>query len=134
MLRRPPGSTRTDTLFPYTTLFRSPGVFTNIFASHDQIARLIDDPRVVGVTVTGSERAGAAAAERAGRNLKKTVMELGGSDPFIVLPDAPLEAGGDAALLGRLVHTGQSGIAARRVMLGGARKKGVSGKRGRERE
>src|SRR3546814_6011264 len=100
MIRRPPRSTRTDTLFPYTTLFRSllesagapPGVFTNIFASHDQIARLIDDPRVVGVTVTGSERAGAAVAERAGRNLKKTVMELGGSDPFIVLPDAPLEA------------------------------------------
>src|SRR3546814_15916045 len=57
-----------------------PGVFTNIFASHDQIARLIDDPRVVGVTVTGSERAGAAVAERAGRNLKKTVRELGGSD------------------------------------------------------
>src|SRR3546814_571557 len=96
-----------------------PGVFTNIFASHDQIARLIDDPRVVGVTVTGSERAGAAVAERAGRNLKKTVMELGGSDPFIVLPDAPLEAAVDAALLGRLFNTGQSCISAKRIIVVG---------------
>jgi succinate-semialdehyde dehydrogenase/glutarate-semialdehyde dehydrogenase len=67
------------------------GAYTNIFASTDQVGRLIEDPRVRGVTVTGSERAGAAVAERAGRALKKSVMELGGSDPFIVLEDAPLE-------------------------------------------
>ena len=95
------------------------GVFTNLFASHEQVGRLIDDPRIVGVTVTGSERAGAAIAERAGRNLKKTVMELGGSDPFIVLPDAPLEAAVDAALLGRLFNTGQSCISAKRIIVVG---------------
>ena len=74
------------------------GIYTNIFASSDQIATLIDDRRVRGVTVTGSERTGAAVAERAGRNLKKSVMELGGSDPFIVLEDAPMEAALDNAL------------------------------------
>jgi succinate-semialdehyde dehydrogenase/glutarate-semialdehyde dehydrogenase len=96
-----------------------PGVFTNIFASHEQIGRLIEDPRIVGVTVTGSERAGAAIAERAGRNLKKTVMELGGSDPFIVLPDAPLDGAVDAALFGRMFNTGQSCISAKRIIVVG---------------
>ena len=85
-----------------------PGAYTNIFASLNQIGRVIEDPRVCGVTVTGSERAGAAVAERAGRNLKKSVMELGGSDPFLVLEDAPLEASIDAAIFGRMFNTGQS--------------------------
>src|SRR6266704_5295144 len=67
------------------------GVYTNVFASIDQIGRVIEDPRIAGVTVTGSERAGAAVAERAGRSLKKAVMELGGSDPLIVLEDADLD-------------------------------------------
>lgn len=95
------------------------GVFTNVFASHDQIARLIDDPRIVGVTVTGSERAGARIAELAGRSLKKAVLELGGSDPFIVLGDAPLENAADAALLGRMANAGQSCIAAKRMIVVG---------------
>ncbi|HVI36196.1 MAG TPA: aldehyde dehydrogenase family protein, partial [Gaiellales bacterium] len=61
------------------------GAYINIYASNDQIADVIADPRVQGVSVTGSERAGAAVAEIAGRNLKKVVLELGGSDPFILL-------------------------------------------------
>ncbi|HWS68972.1 MAG TPA: NAD-dependent succinate-semialdehyde dehydrogenase [Steroidobacteraceae bacterium] len=96
-----------------------PGLYTNIFASNEQIARLIDDPRIRGVTVTGSERAGAAVAERAGRALKKTVMELGGSDPFIVLEDAPLEPTLDSAILGRLLNAGQSCVAAKRFIVVG---------------
>jgi succinate-semialdehyde dehydrogenase / glutarate-semialdehyde dehydrogenase len=93
------------------------GVYTNIFADFDQVARLIDDPRVRGVTVTGSERAGAAVAERAGRNLKKSVMELGGSDPFIVLEDAPLQPTLDNAVWGRMNNTGQSCVASKRIIV-----------------
>jgi acyl-CoA reductase-like NAD-dependent aldehyde dehydrogenase len=72
------------------------GVYTNVFASIDQIGRLIEDPRIAGVTVTGSERAGSAVAERAGRSLKKAVMELGGSDPLISQGLASLDAGDPA--------------------------------------
>ena len=93
------------------------GIYTNIFANFDQVGRLIDDTRIRGVTVTGSERAGAAVAERAGRNLKKSVMELGGSDPFIVLEDAPLEPTLDNALWGRMNNTGQSCVASKRFIV-----------------
>ena len=95
------------------------GVFTNLYASHDQISSLIADPRVVGVTVTGSERAGAKIAELAGKSLKKVVLELGGSDPFIVLPDASLETAADAALLGRMANAGQSCVATKRMIVVG---------------
>jgi succinate-semialdehyde dehydrogenase/glutarate-semialdehyde dehydrogenase len=95
------------------------GLYTNIFATVDQVAWLIDDFRIRGVTVTGSERAGAAVAERAGRALKKSVMELGGSDPFIVLEDAPLEPTLDNALWGRMNNTGQSCVAAKRFIVVG---------------
>jgi succinate-semialdehyde dehydrogenase/glutarate-semialdehyde dehydrogenase len=95
------------------------GVYTNIFASNDQVAALIDDPRVRGVTVTGSEAAGAAVAGRAGRALKKSVMELGGSDPFIVLEDAPLEPTLDNAVLGRLFNGGQSCVSSKRFIVVG---------------
>lgn len=95
------------------------GTYTNLYASFDQIAGLIDDPRIRGVTVTGSERAGAAVAERAGRALKKSVMELGGSDALIVLPDAPIEPTLDNALWGRMNNTGQSCVAAKRVIVVG---------------
>ena len=94
-----------------------PGAYTNIFASLNQIGRVIEDPRVCGVTVTGSERAGAAVAERAGRHLKKSVMELGGSDPFLVLEDAPLEASIDAAIFGRMFNTGQSCVSSKRIIV-----------------
>ena len=61
------------------------GVYLNVFATHEQVAAMIADPRLRGVSLTGSERAGAAVAEAAGRNLKKVVLELGGSDAYIVL-------------------------------------------------
>jgi succinate-semialdehyde dehydrogenase / glutarate-semialdehyde dehydrogenase len=96
------------------------GVYSNIFASIEQINHVVDDPRVRGVTVTGSARAGSAVAERAGRNLKKAVMELGGSDPFIVLDDAPLESAIESATFGRLVNAGQSCIASKRIIVVGA--------------
>jgi succinate-semialdehyde dehydrogenase/glutarate-semialdehyde dehydrogenase len=98
------------------------GIYTNLFATFDQVGRLIDDVRIRGVTVTGSERAGAAVAERAGRNLKKSVMELGGSDPFIVLEDAPLQPALDNALWGRMNNTGQSCVAAKRFIVVGKRR------------
>src|SRR3954447_24862780 len=68
------------------------GAYTNIYATNDQIADVIADPRVQGVSVTGSERAGAAVAEIAGRNLKKVVLELGGSDPFVLLSTDDLDS------------------------------------------
>lgn len=95
------------------------GVYTNVFASFDQVARLIDDPRVRGVMVTGSERAGATVAERAGRNMKKSVLELGGSDALIILPDAPLAPTVDNAIWGRMNNTGQSCVAAKRIVVVG---------------
>ena len=105
----------------FARLFESagapPGAYTNIFASIGQVERLIEDSRVRGVTVTGSERAGSAVAERAGRHLKKSVMELGGSDPFIVLEDAPLEASIEAALFGRMFNTGQSCVSSKRIIV-----------------
>ncbi|MBA4143994.1 MAG: aldehyde dehydrogenase family protein [Nitrosospira sp.] len=95
------------------------GVYTNIFASIEQTERLVDDPRVRGVTLTGSERAGAAVAARAGRSLKKSVMELGGSDPLIVLEDAPMESTLDAALFGRMFNAGQSCVGSKRIIVVG---------------
>jgi succinate-semialdehyde dehydrogenase / glutarate-semialdehyde dehydrogenase len=93
------------------------GVYTNIFASIEQVGRVIEDPRVRGVTLTGSERAGAAVAERAGRNLKKSVMELVGSDPMIVLEDAPLEWTIDGAVAGRMLNTGQCCAGTKRIIV-----------------
>jgi succinate-semialdehyde dehydrogenase/glutarate-semialdehyde dehydrogenase len=95
------------------------GVYTNVFASIDQIGRVIEDPRIAGVTVTGSERAGAAVAERAGRSLKKAVMELGGSDPLIVLEDAGLDHAVAGALFGRMFNTGQSCVSSKRIIVVG---------------
>ncbi len=95
------------------------GVLTNLFASIEQVARVIDDDRVRGVTLTGSERAGASVAERAGRNLKRCVMELGGSDPLIVLEDAPLEASLNGALAGRMFNAGQCCVGTKRIIIVG---------------
>jgi succinate-semialdehyde dehydrogenase/glutarate-semialdehyde dehydrogenase len=93
------------------------GAYRNIYASNEQIASMIADPRLVGVSLTGSERAGAAVAEVAGRNLKKVVLELGGSDPFILLSTDDLDATVDAAVSGRIDNNGQACNAAKRFVV-----------------
>lgn len=95
------------------------GVYTNLFCSFSQIATIIDDFRVRGVTLTGSERAGASVAERAGRQLKKVVLELGGSDPFIVLSDADLVAAVKEGAEGRLQVMGQVCVSSKRFIVVG---------------
>jgi succinate-semialdehyde dehydrogenase/glutarate-semialdehyde dehydrogenase len=97
------------------------GVYTNAFLSNDQVAKLIDDPRTRGVALTGSERAGESLASRAGKNLKKSTMELGGSDPFIVLEDYDLEDAVKMAVVGRIGNTGQTCIGAKRFIFVGPR-------------
>jgi len=91
--------------------------YVNIFATNDQIADMIADPRIHGVSLTGSERAGAAVAEIAGRNLKKVVLELGGSDAFIVLYASDLDETVKSATRGRMSNTGQACNAAKRFVV-----------------
>src|SRR6202142_1592484 len=97
------------------------GVYTNVFLSNEQVATLIDDPRTRGVALTGSERAGESLASRAGKNLKKSTMELGGSDPFIVLEDYDLADAVKMAVVGRIGNTGQTCIGAKRFIFVGPR-------------
>ncbi|MEY9776272.1 succinate-semialdehyde dehydrogenase/glutarate-semialdehyde dehydrogenase [Arthrobacter sp. MW3 TE3886] len=96
------------------------GAYVNIFATNEQVAGIIADPRVQGVSLTGSERAGSAVAEIAGRNLKKVVLELGGSDPFLVLESADLQQAATHALFGRFGNTGQACNAAKRIIVADA--------------
>ena len=93
------------------------GAYTNLFASKDQVARLIADPRVRGVALTGSEAAGAVVAEHAGRHLKKSTLELGGSDAFIVLEDADLVRAVKQAVSGRMGNSGQACTASKRIIV-----------------
>ncbi len=94
------------------------GAYENIFATNAQIGEIvIPDPRVRGVSLTGSERAGAAVAEIAGRHLKKVVLELGGSDPFIVLSADDLDAVVEAAVETRMENSGQSCNASKRFIV-----------------
>ena len=93
------------------------GAYTNLFCSIDQIASLIDDNRVRGVALTGSERAGASVGARAGRNMKKVILELGGSDPAIIMPGAPLEHALDQCTMGRLYNSGQGCVNIKRVIV-----------------
>jgi succinate-semialdehyde dehydrogenase / glutarate-semialdehyde dehydrogenase len=93
------------------------GAYENIYATNEQIEWVIADPRLHGVSVTGSERAGAAVAEIAGRNLKKVVLEMGGSDPFILLGTDNLDEAVTAAAEARLDNTGQSCNAAKRFIV-----------------
>jgi succinate-semialdehyde dehydrogenase / glutarate-semialdehyde dehydrogenase len=84
------------------------GVYANIFATHEQIGWMIADPRVRGVSLTGSERAGAAVAEQAGRNIKKVVLELGGSDPYIILDTDDVDVAAQTAWAVRMENVGQA--------------------------
>ncbi|WP_347986428.1 NAD-dependent succinate-semialdehyde dehydrogenase [Methylomonas sp. AM2-LC] len=93
------------------------GAYTNLLISHDQVNRVIDDPRIKGVALTGSAGAGKSVAARAGQNLKKTTMELGGSDAFIVLEDADLDKTVTWAVWAKMNNTGQCCIAAKRFIV-----------------
>jgi succinate-semialdehyde dehydrogenase/glutarate-semialdehyde dehydrogenase len=93
------------------------GAYTNVYADSAQVATIIADPRVQGVSLTGSEGAGAAVAEVAGRHLKKVVLELGGSDPFILFSTDDMAATVAAAVAGRLRNSGQACDAAKRFIV-----------------
>jgi succinate-semialdehyde dehydrogenase/glutarate-semialdehyde dehydrogenase len=93
------------------------GAYTNLFISAEQVAGLIDDPRIRGVALTGSEAAGAVVAARAAQNLKKSTLELGGSDAFIVLADADLDAAVQHAVAGRMGNSGQACTASKRFIV-----------------
>ncbi len=93
------------------------GVFRTLMIGAAQVERVIDDPRIAAVTLTGSEPAGRQVAARAGQQIKPSVLELGGSDPFIVLDDADLELAVEQAVASRFLNSGQSCIAAKRFIL-----------------
>lgn len=93
------------------------GAFRTLLIGSAQVEAVIDDPRVKAVTLTGSEPAGQAVAARAGHQIKKTVLELGGSDPFVVMPSADLEAAVTTAVKARTQNNGQSCIAAKRFIV-----------------
>ena len=93
------------------------GVFSNLFINKEQALEILGDGRVRGATLTGSVSAGRAIAERAGSMLKKTVLELGGSDPYLVLEDADLELAARTCAASRLMNNGQTCIAAKRIIV-----------------
>jgi succinate-semialdehyde dehydrogenase/glutarate-semialdehyde dehydrogenase len=102
-------------------IFRDAGLpadaYINVFATNEQVATMLADPRICGVSVTGSERAGSAVAAAAGQNLKKVVLELGGSDPFIVLDAPDIAAVAKAAVGARMANAGQACNAAKRMIV-----------------
>lgn len=104
-----------DTLF--TRAGFPAGAFQALLIGAGAVKAVIEDPRVKAVTLTGSEPAGRSVASIAGDSIKKTVLELGGSDPFIVLPSADLDAASDTAVKARLINNGQSCIAGKRFIV-----------------
>jgi succinate-semialdehyde dehydrogenase / glutarate-semialdehyde dehydrogenase len=92
------------------------GLYTNLLISHDRITELIADKRIRGVSLTGSEKAGASVAIEAGKHLKKSVLELGGSDAFIILEDADIDKAVDWAVVGRINNNGQCCVASKRFI------------------
>jgi len=93
------------------------GAYVNVFATHDQVATIVADDRVQGVSLTGSEHAGAIVAQQAGRALKKCVLELGGSDVFLVLDTDDLDYAVRQAVIGRMDNTGQSCSGSKRIVV-----------------
>ena len=92
-------------------------IYQNVFATTDQVATMIADPHLQGVSLTGSERAGSAVGAHAGRHLKKCVLELGGSDPLIVLPGADVDKAVTAAVAGRFWNAGQACTSSKRMII-----------------
>lgn len=93
------------------------GAFTTLLVGSDAVDRILSDPRVRAATLTGSESAGRSIAQIAGREIKKTVLELGGSDPFVVMPSADLDTAAEVATTARCQNNGQSCIAAKRFIV-----------------
>lgn len=93
------------------------GAYVNVYASHDQVSTMIADPRVQGVSLTGSERAGAIVAAQAGQALKKCVLELGGSDVFLVLDTNDIDHAVENAVGGRMENTGQACNGSKRILV-----------------
>ncbi|HMI08220.1 MAG TPA: NAD-dependent succinate-semialdehyde dehydrogenase [Flavobacterium sp.] len=93
------------------------GIFTNLFLSAKRIAKLAEDKRITGMSLTGSENAGSSLAEAAGKNLKKSVLELGGSDAFVVLDDADIDLAVEKAVLGRFANMGQACTSSKRIIV-----------------